>query len=474
MTKNSSESTNNEKCVLVELNVGDDNLSCSSPIEQALSEAEAELTSLNETIDTIATLKTKCDKLDYTLAASVGAICGIIDVFLIAKPGESLLGDKTDDWFNNRTKSFAKLNGWKGGDDKSAIRFLEKKFKVPYDQRGAGDAGAAVFDMTPKNHHFKSLAHNPSLLGLFFSILDQFTNSSHFVSINPYGDLIELVEADNELSLRGKTLPAKIICGTFNWIGHMISDISGSSSGVGRGSGIPSPLWTWINDVLAIKAKLKIPRFIFEEDFYNIALELFKKGYDFRFQTAQAIPVLFNELTVRLLFSIRRYLRFRKEQSDYSFKDVWEACKPFGSPEIKRMLTVAHGTFCVIEITDATIRGFAAGGGAFNPVEFFLRLNVIGLGRFTISLGGEVKRYSKAKKASQFAQREKPIVEDYIEGLQVLSFVYSDDDFSSLTKQISSISTAEEVLLQTATIAEKRGGKGLKNIEDIRNYFKPQ
>ena len=49
------------------------------------------------------------------------------------------------------------------------MRYLEKKFKVPYDQ-SVGDAASEVFTLTPNNHHFKSLAHNPSLVGLFFSI----------------------------------------------------------------------------------------------------------------------------------------------------------------------------------------------------------------------------------------------------------------------------------------------------------------
>ncbi len=470
------------KGVIVDLTVCEDSLSYSSPVQTAIVEAKGELETLEETINTVATLKTKCDKIDYALAASIGALSGLVDVFLVAKPGESFLGNKTDVWFSNRTKGFAKLNGWKGGNEKSALRFLEKKFDVPYDQRGAGDAASSVFGLSgdtldPSNHHFKSLAHNPTLLGLFFSILNQFTNTSHFVSINDLGNLIELVDADNGFKeLQGKTIPAKIVCGTFNWLGHLISDVSGSSTSHGRGSGIPSPLWTWINDVLVIKAKLKIPTIKFEEDFYNLAIKMFEQGYDFRFQTAQTIPVIFNELTVRLVYSIRRYFCFKKENEgkQTAFKDIWNACKPFRNPEVNRMLTVAHGTFCVVDITDATVRGFATGGGVFNPVEFFLRLNVIGIGRFTISLGGEIKRHKNARKASAFAKREKPIVEDYLDGLRILANVYSDDDLSSLTKQISSISTAEKALQKTARVAEQRGAKGLKSLEDVRNYFKPK
>ena len=54
------------------------------------------------------------------------------------------------------------------------------KKEVPYDQKGIGDAGKAVFNLTPSNHHFKSLGHNPTIMGMFFSILDQFNNTSHF------------------------------------------------------------------------------------------------------------------------------------------------------------------------------------------------------------------------------------------------------------------------------------------------------
>ena len=138
----------------------------------------------------------------------------------------------------------------------SAIRFLENKFKIPYDQRGAGDAASFVFDLNPTNHHFKSLAHNPSLLGLFFSILDQFTNSSHFIS---NGELISLADADGKFELRGSNVPSKLFCAFANWLCHLISDISGSSGSKGRGMAIPSPLWTWTNDIITLKSKLNIP-----------------------------------------------------------------------------------------------------------------------------------------------------------------------------------------------------------------------
>ena len=70
----------------------------------ALSKAETELNELeeqiNETIETINQLTPNCDKLDYILAAGSGALCGLIDIFLVGKPGESPLGNITDKWFD--------------------------------------------------------------------------------------------------------------------------------------------------------------------------------------------------------------------------------------------------------------------------------------------------------------------------------------------------------------------------------------
>lgn len=246
-----------QKEIILDLSVDDGRFSFFTSILDALERAEADLAVLNETVGSIKALKPNCDKLDYVLAASSGALCGIVDIFLVGKPGESPLGDITDRWFAARTMDFAKLchPDKKNFDSlESALRFLEKEYKIPYDQTGLGDAGRAVFGLNAKNHHFKSLAHNPSLVGLFFSILDQFTNTSHFVT---NGQLISLQRVDENWELQGSNIPSKLFCGFVNWFGHLVSDVSGSQSSArkgNRGMGIPSPLWTWSNDIIAIKA----------------------------------------------------------------------------------------------------------------------------------------------------------------------------------------------------------------------------
>lgn len=464
--------------IILDLNIDDDRFGFATSIDEALAQAEVELVVLNETVESIKELKPQSDKLDYILAASSGALCGVIDIFLVGKPDESPLGDITDKWFANRTIDFAKLCGYKGDKNSlsSAINFLEEKFKIPYDQSVGGGIFRELINLTPSNHHFKSLGHNPTLLGLFFSILNQFTNTSDFVS---NGELISLNNSDGKFELQGKNIPSKLFCGIANWIGHLISDVSGSSGSKGRGMGIPSPIWAWSNDVIAIKAKLNIPVTEFDKSVNELALKLFKKGYDVRFQTTQAIPVFINEMIVRLLYSIRRLIGYyiSVPKNDRSWGLLWKSCEPFSNATVKRMLTVAHGTFCIIDIGDATIRGFEKGIGSFNVFEFVLRLNVVGVGRFAISLYGETKRaisYDHARESSDFAAKEITIVENYIEGLKILSAKYDDArllTFIADFKKSDAYIKAFERSVQLAELRNVPANRILKDKADIDRYF---
>lgn len=470
------------KDILFDLNIDDDRFGFSTSITDALAQAESELVVLNETYDSIKKLKPDCDKMDYTLAASFGTLSGIIDLFLVGKPGESPLGNITDKWFADRTMDFAKLchPDKKSFDSlESALRFLEKEFKVPYDQTGLGDAGRTIFDLDAKNHHFKSLAHNPSLLGLFFSVLDQFTDSSHFVT---EGKLVSLRQADEKWKLQGENVLGKLFCGFANWLGHLISDISGSQSSAragNRGMGIPSPLWTWTNDIIAIKAKLGLRTSETDKAINELALNIFEKSYDTRFQSVQAIPVFLNELFVRLIYTIRRLFRYFSEtpETDRSFALMWKKCEPFSNATVKRMLTVAHGTFCLVDAGDAAGRAFMSGGGTFDAVEFVLRLNIVGVGRFAISLYGETKRavsYGHTKREADFASKEIVIVKNYIEGLKILSLKYDDSRLLTFVEDFQKSAVYMETFGKSAALAELRdvpANKILKNKSDIDRYF---
>ena len=123
---------------------------------------------------------------DYLVSAACGAIAGLIDIFLVGTPHESIIGKWTDAKTNQVVIKFARTNGWKprvGNENNvnSAIGYLERNFKVNYDQKSSTDVDN-LFKMNTKNHHIKSLGHSPDIIGLFFSLLNQFTGTSSFIS----------------------------------------------------------------------------------------------------------------------------------------------------------------------------------------------------------------------------------------------------------------------------------------------------
>ena len=472
----------NRKSLLLELDMEGDRCKFPSSISAALLNADLTMKDienrLSETQKTICALTPDCDKMDYILAASSGALCGLIDIFLVGKPGKSPLGEVTDQWFADRTIDFARLCGYSGENAAlpAAIRFLEKKFKIPYDQSVGGDIFKELLGLTPANHHFKSLGHNPTLLGLFCSILNQYNNTSSFVA---EGELITLNNAEGKFELQGHNVTSKLYCGFANWIGHLMSDISGSSGSKGRGMGIPSPIWTWANDVIAIKRKLNIAASEYDRAVNELALEIFKKGYDARFQTAQTIPVLINDLVVRLFYSIRRVLRYiyDTDGKNRSLRHLWETCEPFSNASVRRMLMIAHGSFCMIDLGDAVVHGFAARGEMAGIVEFLLRLNIMGVGRFTISLYGEAECGMQrvwAKKESIILMQQKSIAEYYLTGLQNLADAYNDEVIMTFVEDLRSSGLYKAAFQKTVALAEMRHvpeEKILRSKSDIDNYF---
>ena len=463
--------------LVLELDLSDSKIQFISSIEEAQIIAEKELKDIEELIieneDVIKKLTSECDKTDYILAVCSGTLCGMFDIFLVDKPNQNQLQNATDKWFENRTKDFAKLFGWKKDDDtiESAISYLEDKFKVPYDQTSMGESGKIRFDLNTRNHHFKSLGHNPTLLGLFFSILNQFTNTSSFVSEGQF-----ITHSPNNIfELEGKDFPSKLFCGFTNWFGHLISDMSGSSNSKGRGMGIPAPFLSWTNDIIVIKRNLNMPAFKFEQYLNELAEEIYTKGYDLRFQTVQMIPVLVNELIVRFLYTIRRLVQYLMSNSidEYSFKNIWKYCDPFSSSTVKRMLTVAHGSFCLIDISDAIIQGVKN----HNIAELVMKLNVPEIGRFSLSLYGEQKRAANKNETGdeiKFLKKKESFVKDYLKGLKELAEMYNDIDLINFAKDFESSDLYLEAFEKSVQLAKKRSvdeERILKDKTDIDDYF---
>ena len=74
--------------------------------------------------------------------------------------------------------------------------------------------------------------------------------------------------------------------------------------------------------MVAIKRKNGIPLSKFDKDFHNLGLEIYKKGYDIRFQATQVIPVLVTEVITRIIYSVRRLISYYQntEKENRSFR----------------------------------------------------------------------------------------------------------------------------------------------------------
>ncbi|MDD5399565.1 MAG: hypothetical protein PHQ93_00045 [Sulfurimonas sp.] len=343
----------------------------------------------------------QCDKYDYMIAGTCGVIAGLIDILFVYVDAETVpklddkgnlkyyengkkkgeiktkkvhkqgkLNDKVDEFAFKIVEKFATFVCEKNKDistRQKVIQCLENKFKVNYDQthtnkKGKAGTNGKINNLYPSNHHLKNLGHATDIIGLIVSILNQFTNTSTFVSD---GKVITFETHESEINLQGHNFIAKIFCGFANWFGHIMSDLSGSNSSIklgNRGKGVPIPffeLFLLLDFGEFGKDKQK---------FAKIATQVFEEGYEARHGVAMAIPVLINELLIRFMYTMKGKFYHQKK---------WEDCIPKENiPEVRRMLLVGHGTLCIMDGADAAIRS----GG--DMVKFLLRTNLIAWVRF--------------------------------------------------------------------------------------------
>lgn len=383
--------------------------------------------------------KDKCDKYDYLIAVACGAIGGIIDIFCVGAPGQSELGSWTDKRVDKAVMSFSKMVGWnpkevQKGNIASAIGFLEKKFKVNYDQRYNKNV-KELSKMSTKNHHIMSLGHSPDIIGLFFSVLNQFTSTSTFIA----GGKFITINTET-FELQGSNIISKLFCGIANWFGHIMSDIAGSSGrrriagDAGRGTGVGMPFYELLQFCKFGKFNVGKDK----QDLATIAIRAFQEGYDVRFGLTMAIPVVITELSIRLIWAIRRYYQFRKP--------LKECIPTTRHADLRIMLIVGHGTLCVMDGADAAIRS----GGNF--LFFFMRLNLVGWFRLcTLVLKEVFIRIGIAADLQMQIEAYKRINEALLtylhelEKLDVELFIRETEEYNSTVIVFANANTVEEL-----------------------------
>ncbi len=334
--------------------------------------------------------RTKCDKYDYMIATFCGVTAGLIDIFFVSDPLTSVLGknvDKVAEGLTKKAAQFFWINDQRTtGKSKKmpqtleqCISYLEQAFPVNYDARYAKDLivkEGVLSGMRPVNHHLLSLSHSPDPIGLIFSIINQFMGYATFID---NGTLVHVVPKKTSGAipyLQGNNLPSMLFCGFVNWIGHLLSDLVGSSSTrkagkTGRGMGIPIPFYELflLCDFGDFDGKT----------FAEMMISVFEQGYDLRFGATMAIPILIEELMIKSIWIIRqKFIR----------KKTWEESIPSHKyADLRIMLIVGNSTLCLVDGVDAVVHGVAEG----NVISFICHLNLIGWVRLVLLVLKELR-----------------------------------------------------------------------------------
>lgn len=410
---------------------------------------------LQNTKDSQNLFRTKniCDRYDYLVAVACGVVGGLIDIFMVGTPGSSVLGSWTDSQVDNAVMAFSRKMGWKpraGNENniRSAIGFLENGsissgfhgFKVNYDQAKSPDVNN-LFKIAPKNHHMMSLAHSPDIVGLFFSVLNQFTSTSTFIANGKF-----ITIATDTYELQGNNFISRLFCGVTNWFGHLMSDIAGSSGATGRGSGIVIPFYELFG--LCNFGKFRVGKD--KQDLAVIATRAFQEGYDLRFGMTQAIPVIITDLLIRLVWSLRKYFQYKKPIKE---------CIPSSKyDDLRIMILLGTGSLCALDGVDAVIRS----GGNF--LLFFTRFNLIAWFYFTTLALKEVFIRIGVKDSLQASidayKRIDEVILIYLKELEqidIVRFKQETEKYSHITHIFMYAKSEEELNVMLLDIFERMG-----------------
>ena len=206
----------------------------------------------------------------------------------------------------------------------------------------------------------------------------------------------------------GKNFQEKIVLGTIKWFFHMVSDMAGSSQALSGGTGIPGPLVSFMKELSALPffkdsggddmgfrqwvSKLFNGTLLVDRDELGKVIKGTERRFDLRTEIGilgeigrQTIPVIINQCIVRGFYFCRRLVQEIRDLEIGCINDLHliapEDILPWGTPAMRRMITVSSGVFTGIDIADAAVRSLRSK----NPITFFLRVNYVGVATFVVA-----------------------------------------------------------------------------------------
>lgn len=357
----------------------------------------------------------EADKLDCIVAVSSGVLAGLIDVFYA---GEFPL-DRASEWGKDKIEKVvmkvARVEGYTGDDLNDAIKTLEKNRPLAADGN-TNDFGGGL------QHHLRDFSHHFSIGGLFFSIFTQFAGL--VVGTDKAGALHVVPVPESHRACIGKNFQEKIAFGAIGWFFHMVSDMAGSSGSLMGGTGIPGPLVSFMKKLSALPffkdagdgdmgfrlwvTKLFNGTLLADHDESGRIIKDSVKKFDLRTEIGilgeigrQTIPVLINQCVVRGFYFCRRLAREIRDLKIMGIAELEriapEDVLPWGTPAMRRMVTVSSGVFTGVDIADAAVRAIKSK----DPITFFLRVNYVGVATFVIACVVDVRAALDDKKLDE-------------------------------------------------------------------------
>lgn len=390
-------------------------------IDKELDDLERKLKELNTEIDK---LTNQADGLDYIVAVGSGILSGAIDILFVNEFSLEESSEWGVDKINKFVEKIAQKQGYEGEGLHGAVKYLEDNYPIVAD-KVTNDFGGGL------QHHLRDFSHHPTPVGLFFSLLSQFTHKVYGTDVAGIFKIVEIKETD--LILVGKNFYEKITFGVINWFFHMVSDMAGSSTSISSGkigTGLPGPIGSLLKEISVLPIFKKMDDRGYKE--FSVWISKLFNGtllgehdengkivkplkFDLRTEIGvfhqlekQTIPVVINESIIRGFYFIRRFSEEIRIKEISSVKELskinWKSTLPFNNRTIIRMLTISTGTMLAIDLADAAIESAIESGGVNNPIfihKMIVKVNFVGVGRFAVAVGSDVVMEVKSKKVKR-------------------------------------------------------------------------
>ena len=223
----------------------------------------------------------KLDKYDVMIAVVAGLLSAMVDILLVGIPNKTTNGLKAGPLSNYIRDAFDK----KFPKDEMEKLANSKVSKVPYDAQDNRNTLIDVEGLSAYYHRLLSLGHDP-VLGLIFGVYDILNGK--MTTIDKSGKLVSQI-----MDVYADRKEINIFNAISKQIIHFKSDVTTSM-------GLPAPFMSLFNFCQFGSIGEE------EQTIAQIVQGMYYEGYDFIHFCSMSVPVMINEIIVRLGYAIKR------------------------------------------------------------------------------------------------------------------------------------------------------------------------